>query len=352
MTTPASNTGSRLSYLLPVLLLLAFGLSGIVGRDLWTPDEPRVAAISLEMSRTGDFVIPRLAGEPFVEEPPLYYAAAAMMLELAGSTIGNTGAIRLTSILWGLGSLVVCFLLARRFFPARQALRASLMLATMLGFIENSHWIRVDAALLFFVTAAMWCFAESLSGNRRWFAVPAGVFMAGAFLVKGVVGPGMIALGWLALFAARAWRLYGEEGGIAGGGIAPGKQIPAWRRAFSGIGPHIVPHIVCVLTFLGIAGAWILLFQARATPELWHEWFWINQVGRALGTAPQLGHLKQGHPFYYFKTIIIYALPWTPLIGLWAWRLVRDLYARRTIVPVNLFLLVWSIAVVAVLTIS
>lgn len=332
--------------MLPVLLLVVAGLSGIFDRDLWTPDEPRVAAISLEMSRSRDFVIPRLAGEAFVEEPPLYYAAAAVSAKLFGFAVGNTAAIRMTSVLWGLAALVSVFLLARCFFPARQALPAALMLATMSGFLESTHWIRVDVALLFFVSASMWCFAEALVGDRRWFAVPAGVFAAGAFLVKGVVGPGVIAFGWLALFAARAWS---RRCGCTTDN--PGRNTSSRGAVFSGTGALLLPHLLGALVFICLAGAWILLLRLRGGAELWHEWFWVNHVGRFLGTEPQLGHLQPGQPFYYLKTLVVYTLPWTPLVALWLFRLVRSLIVEKKITPVNLFLLAWSVVTVAVLTV-
>ncbi|MBU4427725.1 MAG: glycosyl transferase, partial [Verrucomicrobia bacterium] len=88
-----------------IVLCLLISLAGIGNHDLWTPDEPREAALSLNMSRTGDWLIPRLAGEPFVEKPPLFYIVASFFLSIAGQGMGNTAALRLTSALWGLGTL-------------------------------------------------------------------------------------------------------------------------------------------------------------------------------------------------------------------------------------------------------
>ena len=65
-----------------VILCLLISLVGIADHDLWTPDEPREAAIMLSMSRTGNLIIPDLAGVPFVEKPPLYYIVGAGALRL------------------------------------------------------------------------------------------------------------------------------------------------------------------------------------------------------------------------------------------------------------------------------
>jgi len=162
-------------------------LAGIFDRDLWTRDEPRVAAVSLEMSRSGNLVVPHLGGKSFIEKRPLYFAIAAAFMRIMAYIVGNTGAIRLTSALWGLGSLFMTFLLAKRLGGHTLAVLSTAILATMVGFVENMHWIRVDAALVFFVAAAVWSFAQVYFSGRRWFCLLAGLFTAGAFLSKGLI---------------------------------------------------------------------------------------------------------------------------------------------------------------------
>jgi 4-amino-4-deoxy-L-arabinose transferase-like glycosyltransferase len=80
-----------------LLLALAIGWVGIRDRDLWRPDEPRDAAIALGMAWDGDYVVPYLAGQPFVEKPPLYFVVASVAVRLGSSILGNAGAIRATS---------------------------------------------------------------------------------------------------------------------------------------------------------------------------------------------------------------------------------------------------------------
>ncbi len=54
-----------------ILLLLTLYAAGIVDHDLWTPDEPRVAAVGKAAAR-GAWVAPTLNGTPFLEQPPLH----------------------------------------------------------------------------------------------------------------------------------------------------------------------------------------------------------------------------------------------------------------------------------------
>src|ERR1700719_3472043 len=49
------------------------GAIGLVG-----PDEPRYAWIARAMASSGDWVTPRLYGQPWFEKPVLYYWAAAL----------------------------------------------------------------------------------------------------------------------------------------------------------------------------------------------------------------------------------------------------------------------------------
>src|SRR6202041_820802 len=57
-----------------------FGHLGAMG--LAGPGEPRYAWIARAMAETGDWVTPRLYGQPWFEKPALYYWAAAIGFRL------------------------------------------------------------------------------------------------------------------------------------------------------------------------------------------------------------------------------------------------------------------------------
>src|ERR1700691_412746 len=65
---------------IPLLAILYF--CGLSSSGMLGPDEPRYASISREMARSGDWITPRLWGEPWFEKPALLYWMAAAALRL------------------------------------------------------------------------------------------------------------------------------------------------------------------------------------------------------------------------------------------------------------------------------
>ena len=56
--------------------------AGLGLREPWPPDEPRFALIARDMLATGDWLVPRVAGDIYTQKPPLYcwLMAASMAL--------------------------------------------------------------------------------------------------------------------------------------------------------------------------------------------------------------------------------------------------------------------------------
>ncbi|MGD8771099.1 MAG: hypothetical protein PVJ06_13755 [Desulfobacterales bacterium] len=192
-------------------MALAICLKGIFNHDLCTPDEPRVAAIPLEVNRNGNLIIPYLAGEPFIEKPPLHFALAAVLTHPWRNHwkyLGYQAVIGAYGHRYP-GSDVSSSKTPRRHdaCPAGSDYSGN----HIPGFTNKFHRIRVDPSLAFFVAASIWCFGEVYIADRRWHCLPAGLFTAAAFLVKGFIGPVLIGMGWLGL--AISWlikRIRGE----------------------------------------------------------------------------------------------------------------------------------------------
>src|SRR5438105_3263588 len=67
-------TIERLPY---VVIVAIFLFAGLIGHDPWKADEAYVFGMIQHLLDTGDWVVPMVAGEPFMEKPPLYYWVAA-----------------------------------------------------------------------------------------------------------------------------------------------------------------------------------------------------------------------------------------------------------------------------------
>jgi len=59
------------------LLCLAWIVPGVIGHDPWKPDEAYTFGVVYDILRGGSWLVPTLTGEPFLDEPPLYYLTAA-----------------------------------------------------------------------------------------------------------------------------------------------------------------------------------------------------------------------------------------------------------------------------------
>src|SRR4249920_652259 len=82
---------------IPCLCGLYFWQLG--GMGLAGPDEPRYDAIGREMARSGDWVTPRLWGEPWFEKPALlYWMTAAGFLSGLGEELAPRAPVAICSI--------------------------------------------------------------------------------------------------------------------------------------------------------------------------------------------------------------------------------------------------------------
>lgn len=279
-----------------ILICLATLVFGLAGHALWTADEPREAEIAREMSKvienriTGDdsgvrtdWAIPYLAGKPFVEKPPLYYWISALMMLTAGRLVGATVAARAISALCGALTLGVTWLVLREYLGRYRALAAVLILVTTAGFFQAAHWILIDPLLMLLVPAAILFFFHGLDRDRSFFLLGAYLAAGLAFLTKGFVAWGLLAVPWAILLV-----LY-----------------------FRNILRKPMVHLAGLLLLIGPGLLWAWAFYSQGGPLLWDEWFINNNIGRFSGRTTH-SHIRG--PFYYLGLVPLLLLPWTPLL--------------------------------------
>jgi hypothetical protein len=78
-----------------VALCAAWVLLGLVGHDPWKIEDATSFGIAWEMLQGGNPLVPTLAGEPYVDRPPLVYAIGALSGRACGGVLPVHDAVRI-----------------------------------------------------------------------------------------------------------------------------------------------------------------------------------------------------------------------------------------------------------------
>lgn len=277
---------SRRNALLLALLFAAWMIPGLLGRDPWKADEAYSFGLVLNMAETGDWVVPTLGSEPFMEKPPIFYITSALFTKVLSPPLEMHEAARAACIFYLLLTLLCAGLASRELNGAGTGWITAVLLLGCIGLVHTAHLLMTDNALL--AGYAMGIYGLALGLRKPWLGgLICGMGSGLAFLSKGLLGPGLIGVTVLCLpVFFKVWR------------------SRAYFYLLSGIGIGIMPWLVI----------WPCLLYQRS-PALFKEWFWNNNLGRFLGTSPYIGP-KTG-PLYLVNKIPYFAWPVWPL-ALWA----------------------------------
>lgn len=177
---------------------------------LLEPDEGRYAEIPREMLARGEWIVPQLQGQPYLDKPPLLY----WLVMLSYSVFGiHDWAARLVPALAVHATILSCYGFGCRMFGQRLAYRGAILLSIMPGLIGIGRLLNLDGLLTLWVTLGL------LSGFRRiapgasrpslivfTIACGLGVLTKGPIAVILVVGP-LVAWRWLNQETARPFGL-------------------------------------------------------------------------------------------------------------------------------------------------
>ncbi len=197
-------------------LIVAYIVSGLFGRDPWQEDDATGFGIMWTMSRTGEWLLPAVAGEPVAADGPLAFWAGAASISMLGQAMGAVAAARLPTILWfflATGALWYAMLrLARRdeaqpvafAFGGEATSRdygrmladvAVLLVLATIGPVVSLHETTSTPAA--FALCCLTVFGLALSLDRPW----AGAGLAGAAIGLLVLTRGAQPALWLAIAA-------------------------------------------------------------------------------------------------------------------------------------------------------
>ena len=95
------------------LLCLGWIVPGLIGHEPWKTDDGYTFGVIYDMLRGGSKLVPTLAGEAFLDEPPLYYLTAVLTATLASPLLPlHDGARLATGVFMGL-TLLFCGMAGR-----------------------------------------------------------------------------------------------------------------------------------------------------------------------------------------------------------------------------------------------
>ena len=278
--TPATALFPLWTVFLALAVVLCCLLSGLGKLGLVGPDDPRYAFIARAMLQTGDWVTPRLYGQPWFEKPVLYYWAAAAAFRFFGVT---EFAARLPCALAALLATLAIAWAALRAYGRDSAVLVMLFLPTSIAIIAFARAATPDALFSALLAACAAVAFATLENPRASviLQIAFGSFLGAATLAK---GPAAVILAAGAVFL---WALVSRQ----------------WRAVLQLMKP------ASVVSFFVVALPWYILCAVR-NPEFLRIFILEHNFARYL--TPVFQHPQ---PFWFFGVVILAAtIPWTGLL--------------------------------------
>ncbi len=312
--TPYPNTAATRAPL-PLwwvcLLAAAWILPGLVGHDPWKPDEAYTFGIVYHTVQGGDWVVPELAQEPFMEKPPLYYLSAAAIASLLSPLLPLHDAARLTTGIYMALTFLFVGLAARELYGRGYGRIAVLTLLSCIGLVVRCHQLITDISLLTGFAIGFYGLALALRRPLHggfWLGTGVGI----GFMSKGLLAPGVFGIVVILLLLFPAWRTRRYAACLAIAAVACAPWLTIWPVALY-----------------------------LKTPELFDEWFWVNNFGRFLGTNNLGPHAEHA---VYLSILPWYALPALPLAAWVAWRTRgRGWLEPKIALPLTAFIVIFTV---------
>ncbi|WP_288365602.1 glycosyltransferase family 39 protein [uncultured Acinetobacter sp.] len=276
-------------------------------RFLSIPDEGRYADISRHMFESGDWLVPRLDGLPFIHKPPMLHWLSSIAMHIFGV---HVWVVRLVPVLAASLLLIGTYLFVRKYLSQKIAELSILMMATNLLFFGSSQYVNHDLLLATGITLSVFCLVDFSLCNRKAMLLLGYFFAASAFLTKGLIGiliPGMILLPWL---------LYTRQY----------KRIPAFFNPFA------------LLFLAALTLPWLYQMQ-QIYPDFLHYFFIDQQFNRF--HSNQFNN-KQSW-FFYLVILLVSLLPWLLTLR---WTGLRTILHQQRLNPIGQLLIWWLVSVV------
>jgi 4-amino-4-deoxy-L-arabinose transferase-like glycosyltransferase len=285
-TDPYPITAGK-AMMLGLLCLVWLG-TGLIGHDPWKPDEAYSFGLIYSILENGNYLVPTIAGEPFMDKPPLYYWSASLFAQLFSSVLPLHDGARLVSGFYSAITLLFIGLAGRKLYGENRGWATAIILIGCLGMLVHAHQISTDVVLLSGCAMMLYGLAHSQEHPIRagiWIGIGIGI----GFLSKGFIAPILFLL--ITFFLPLLFRVWRQRNYFLSLIIAAGVALP-----FLTIWP------------------WLLY---QHSPQLFSEWLWTRNIGQWLQYAKH-GPSKQS--FYYLENLPWLAWPALPLAIWVVWK--------------------------------
>lgn len=282
-----------------VFALVVFGANLLVSQ--MRGDAMIYAAVSQNLADGGHPLRLELAGEPYLNKPPLYFWMTATVMTLVGTGLAG---VKLGALLASTGLCVLLYRGTRRIFDDRMAgMLAVFVFSATYVVYQNTYHARMESLLTLLVLGSLLCFWRWLESGRLPWVLGWGLLAGLAVLTKGPIG--LLPVGAAILHLALADRSHV--------GARPALQL------FAGLA-------LCTLSF----GWWV----AAVAPE--GEFVRVF-LGEQILERSVFGPAREAHRWWsvYWAKLLSYDLPWMVLAGIGARRAWSQPRLRR---PVGLLL--------------
>ncbi len=296
-----------------LVVCLAWLVPGLVGHDPWKYDEAVVFGVVSEILRTGDWVMFRIAGEPYFGKAPLFMWVAAAFTKVLGLVMPAHDAARLTSGFFMASTLALVSFTCRELMGAHAMRLGVFLLIGCLGLLLRAHEMMTDLAGLAGVALGLYGLAVARR-RARWGGVLAGLGLGSAFLGNGFLPAGMLVALMAFLPATSAfWRTRDYAFTIAIACVCAAPLLAVWPLVLANAAP-------------GYLATWF----AHATASRWTEPF-THDTGMEM--------------LYFARILPWYAWPAWPLAAWALWRARRDVLDRRDLMlPLTAFIAFFLVA--------
>ncbi len=272
-------------------LCLVIFLSGLGNLALTDPDETFYAQTSKEMLEAGDWVTPRIFGEPQYEKPIFHYWLVISSYKIFGV---NEFAARFPSAVLAIFGILGIFLIARLLYSPLTGFLSAAIMATSLEYLVVGKACVTDMTLTVAIIYTLLFFLRGWVSGSKCSYFACAVSAAVAVLTKGPIGlfiPGAVILIYLSL---------------------TGQIRELFRR---------VPVFSSFLVFLAAALPWyaaVFMLDGKAFMD---EFFGFHNITRFIHPEHTIGDT----PFFYLPVAIGGLFPWSVffLFALW------DIYGRK-----------------------